>query len=156
MIVEDDEGKDINMRHPDGRPEVIVFVYGTLKREHGNHHVMERGKAEYVDNDEIRGLLFASPGRSSIPFLKLTGEDAWVKGEVFKCSPELVQRLDSFEGHPRFYQRTEVKLRSGRMAFVYVYAEVPYAPPVPNNVWPYGEAEITRHVRQRGYDNEQV
>jgi gamma-glutamylaminecyclotransferase len=136
-----------------------VFVYGTLKRAHGNYRVMEAVKAQFLREDAVRGILYASPGRS-IPFLKLTGEELWVPGEVFEVDAEGVARLDRFEGHPNFYQRTEVRLRDGEMAHVYVSVGPAFSPQVPDNKWPYGDDRPVvipvRHTREGDADTEQV
>ena len=77
-----------------------VFVYGSLKRGHGNHRCLEG--AEFIgpgilDNAKMLNL-GAFPG--IVP--SATGE---IFGELYKINPGILARLDRLEGHPSFYCR---------------------------------------------------
>ena len=81
-----------------------VFVYGSLKRGHGNHRCLEG--AEFVgpgilDNAKMLNL-GAFPGLVPAP----PGAYYPVFGEVYKITPEILARLDRLEGHPDFYCRS--------------------------------------------------
>lgn len=101
-----------------------LFVYGTLKRGFGNHFLL-RG-AKFLREDSFKGQLYTS----GIPFA-IPG-DGVVHGEVFDVPAELVPRLDSLEGHPDGYTRTEVSLHSGEFAEVYLWFHGPRGELVPD------------------------
>ena len=80
-----------------------VFVYGTLKRGFRNHHVI--GNEEFVESattSEAYPLVV-----SGLPYLfNNPGQGHRVKGELYHIeSSDSMSRLDSLEGHPRFYRR---------------------------------------------------
>lgn len=93
-----------------------VFVYGTLKRGHGNHRVLERGGARFVGPDRIAGTMH---DYGAFPVVTLAGAGS-VHGEVYEVTAETLQRLDILEGTPTFYQRTRVRMSTGSEAWVYV------------------------------------
>jgi len=85
----------------------LVFVYGTLKRNHGNHRILNDGRAEFL------GVVATfQPHRlfvSGLPYLvEGTRENPGKKqviGELFKVDTPTMERLDRLEGHPSFYER---------------------------------------------------
>lgn len=77
-----------------------VFVYGSLKKGHGNHRCLEGATfvgPGILDNAKMLNL-GAFPG--IIP-----AADIDVFGEVYKITPDILKRLDRLEGHPTFYCR---------------------------------------------------
>jgi gamma-glutamylcyclotransferase (GGCT)/AIG2-like uncharacterized protein YtfP len=92
----------------------LVFVYGTLKRGHGNHRVIADGS--FLGEDRIPAVMH---DLGAFPAVRLDAA-ATVYGEVFSVDPQTLARLDRLEGHPTFYQRTRVRMSSGRRAWVYV------------------------------------
>lgn len=112
--------------------ESWLFVYGTLKRGHGNHHVL--GAARFIQQDEAPGRMYAS----GIPFVLEPGGTETVHGELFAIEPEDLARVDRLEGHPFSYTRSPVRLkRSGVMAQIYYWLHpVPrFAREVPSGRW---------------------
>ena len=100
-----------------------VFVYGTLKKGQGNHHVMTDAKALLIDTtetvDEYVMLNFtAYPG--VVEATKFSGATpTTIKGEVYEV-PSL-DSLDSLEGYPHLYYREEIELKDGIIAWMYLY-----------------------------------
>lgn len=94
-----------------------VFVYGTLKRGHGNHRLLEAGRAHYLGRDLVKGCSMHDLG--AFPAVALNGRGV-VQGEVYEVSAETLDRLDRLEGTPGFYQRTRVSMSSGMEAWIYV------------------------------------
>lgn len=97
--------------------EDAVFVYGSLKR--GLQHAGEMRDAEYLGRDSLLGayLVLYEEG---YPGLVLTGDSAEeVHGELYRVSRELLAGLDEFEECPDLYQRRQVRLSSGRLAWAY-------------------------------------
>lgn len=90
-----------------------VFVYGTLKKGHYNHRLLE--KARYIGPDVITGSMH---DLGSFPAVILAPVGP-VHGEVYEVTPEMLRRLDMLEGTPHMYQRTRVSMSTGREAWVY-------------------------------------
>lgn len=87
----------------------VVFVYGTLKRGHGNHRLLEAGGARLLGTDSIKGWSMHDLG--AFPAVA----EGWdtVHGEVFEVDAETLARLDRLEGIPSFYQRTVGRGQAG-------------------------------------------
>jgi gamma-glutamylaminecyclotransferase len=96
------------------RPDVErVFVYGSLKRGSGNHRILEGSL--YYGHALILGTMY---DYGAFPAVDLAGRSN-VHGEVYEVSAATLDRLDSLEGHPHFYQRTRVRMSTGDEAWVY-------------------------------------
>jgi gamma-glutamylcyclotransferase (GGCT)/AIG2-like uncharacterized protein YtfP len=85
-----------------------LFVYGTLKRGHHNHRLLE--KAQYISHAELWGYQMYSLG--GFPGIKPS--DGHVHGEVYEV--EDLTRLDRLEGYDEerddgMYLRREVIIR---------------------------------------------
>lgn len=83
-----------------------IYVYGTLKKGHPLHHVIEDCKFLGRYHTEYGYVLL----RGYYPFLvpREGGDGAW--GELYEVPAYLVPRLDQIEGHPTFYRRQEILL----------------------------------------------
>jgi gamma-glutamylaminecyclotransferase len=78
-----------------------MFVYGTLKRGHGNNHYLRN--CEFLGEALSLKPEFAMSG-FGIPFLHEGGEQR-VYGELWEVDPDALVRIDRLEGHPRHYCR---------------------------------------------------
>lgn len=92
-----------------------VFVYGTLKRGHHNHRLLEAGRARCLGAGRIAGTMH---DLGAFPAVALSG-DGTVHGEVYEVSAETLRALDRLEGTPNFYQRTRVSMSTGMGTWVY-------------------------------------
>ena len=108
------------------RDEVLpyVFVYGSLLRGLGNYRLLQEIEAKFICEDKIRGKLFTA--HWSWPFAKLTNDDNFIKGEVFRIYPDTIRHLDGLEGYRPDYPeanclflRRKIKTESGKTVFVY-------------------------------------
>lgn len=110
----------------------LLFVYGTLKRGHGNNPLLRTstfmGEAISADkNYVLEGLhLIDLPKGHDI---------APVKGDLYQVDAHGTWlRLDRLEGHPRIWRReirpfiTEAGKRVDAWVYVYQMAEVPNRP----------------------------
>lgn len=78
----------------------LVFVYGTLKRNNGNHLLL--AASTFVGEAKIKGAMIAySP---NFPGVCAVGSDD-IYGEVYSVTPLTLHALDRLEGHPKFYER---------------------------------------------------
>ena len=96
---------------------MLVFVYGTLKRNYGNNVLLQQG-GKFVDVDVIDGYkLVYAMGKGSFPFA-VENEGTGIKGEIFDISEDYLdytlKNLDQLEGHPSWYRRVPARTREGR------------------------------------------
>lgn len=98
---------------------MILFVYGSLKRG-ARHH------------DELMAARFLATARTA-PRYSLSSHGEYpalvpgaevVSGELYEVTPELLERLDEFEGCPEFFRRASVSLEDGREAMAYFAADL--------------------------------
>ena len=90
-----------------------VFVYGTLRKELGNHYLLQ--DSVFLGNaitNETYVMLESSLGRS-IPYVvkpnKITKDiTTFVQGEVYEVDDLTLAHLDRLEGHPGWYKREYV------------------------------------------------
>jgi len=94
----------------------VVFVYGSLQRGECNHRMMKGARLLRSAKTAPAFDLF---DLGSFPAMVARG-DAPVVGELYEVDDVLLKRLDVFEGHPRFYERTEIQLEDGTTAEAYL------------------------------------
>jgi gamma-glutamylcyclotransferase (GGCT)/AIG2-like uncharacterized protein YtfP len=94
--------------------EILVFVYGTLKRGHGNHHWL--AGAHFLGEAELPDVVLHDLG----PFPMAVPGEGLVRGEVYAVDAAGLARLDRLESYPRLYDRRPLPLADGRTAWVYL------------------------------------
>jgi gamma-glutamylcyclotransferase (GGCT)/AIG2-like uncharacterized protein YtfP len=118
--------KRIPKLQPSWKTKNLVFVYGTLKRNHGNNSLLRESK--FVDEGETvaRCRLFLHPGfpvlrRRDKPQLE---SNAPVHGEVYEVTdPRVLDRLDKLEGNGHMYhrRRKRIRLTGGQVITAWTY-----------------------------------
>ena len=94
--------------------EHLVAVYGSLKRGHFNHDLLE--DAEYLGEDFLFDYTLYDLG--AFPAIK-KGESDGVIVEIYRVTTQQLHRLDQLEGfnaeepHKSFYLRVEVESSYG-------------------------------------------
>lgn len=78
-----------------------LFTYGSLRRAQYNHHILLSVGGKFLSEAQLK----ADVVPTSYPFPALKEGLGLAIGEVYEVSPEALERLDSFEGNPTFYQR---------------------------------------------------
>jgi gamma-glutamylaminecyclotransferase len=123
---------------------MLLFVYGTLRREAANHHELRDatfiGRARTQPKYELVDM-------GGFPALLEGGADA-VVGEVYEIHGALLTALDAFEEVPELYERKdiaidrassttpEVRLLPPRIeAYVMSRERANSAPRLPNGDW---------------------
>ena len=90
---------------------LYLFAYGTLKRGHYNHDLLE--DANYVADVITK---FAYPMvqlDEPYPYLiDCEGEGYPIKGELYKIDAATLSMLDILEGHPEHYRRREIEVHT--------------------------------------------
>ncbi len=92
---------------------IDIFVYGTLLRGESNDHWLVG--AEFLGVDRLGAAQLFNLGN----YPMIVPGKGWVKGELYRISPAILQKLDILEEHPDYYQRNLVTLESGCRAWVY-------------------------------------
>ena len=101
------------VRAVQSHPE-LVFVYGTLKRGHGNHHWL--AEATFQGEAVLPDVVLHDLG----PFPMAVPGEGSVWGELYAVEAAGLARLDRLEGYPRLYDRRPLRLADGRRAWVYL------------------------------------
>ena len=94
----------------------LVLVYGTLLQGEVNHHLLARARFVAEARTEPCFELF---DLGPFPAMSTGGETA-VLGEIYAVDDATLARLDHLEGHPRLYQRTQIRLDGGQEVQTYL------------------------------------
>lgn len=85
-----------------------VFVYGTLKRGQGNHHLINQEPEATI----IAELPFRMISLGGFPALiPSDGTNYQIVGEVYSVDKDTFARLDRLEGYPQLYDRMQMDLK---------------------------------------------
>ena len=88
----------------------LVFVYGTLRKGHGNHKLIEGGR--YMGTGlTVNKYAMYSRG---IPFVSEDEPISRIKGEIYEVSKPILKLLDMLEGHPGWYERKKTIVKVGQ------------------------------------------
>ena len=93
-----------------------VFVYGTLRAGEPNHYLLDNHDLVTRARTEAA---FELVSLGAFPAMIAGGTTA-VVGEVYEIDPVTLAALDRLEGHPRFYQRTAIRLEGGDELLAYL------------------------------------
>jgi len=85
----------------------LVFVYGTLRKGHCNHHLLKDASCQGVGNSEAWYAMYLKNG---YPYVTSTENRYPIVGELYSVDDETLAALDRFEGHPRHYERREISV----------------------------------------------
>ena len=105
-----------------------LFVYGTLMKGCPAHDLMKGSTFVSRAITSERHTLYAitSPYGDRYPALLLNGGEHYVIGELYLVPPEVLERLDFYEGvNEGDYIRTKIRVRRldiGKEVEAYVYA----------------------------------
>ena len=93
----------------------LVFVYGTLRKGHCNHHLLKDSHCYGVGCSEAWYAMYLKNG---YPYVTSTESRYPIVGELYSVHDETLVTLDKFEGHPRYYERREVPVIIGEKRYV--------------------------------------
>jgi gamma-glutamylaminecyclotransferase len=117
----------------DDKGMIRVLVYGTLKKGHSNHILLEEAGAQFIGYDSVTGD-FTMYDMGAIPAVvdSEAGQPNKIRGELWAIDPEGLASLDLLEGHPNFYQRRKLWTDvHGRRAWMYFMMIPDYLPKDP-------------------------
>mgnify|MGYP003139024103 FL=1 len=91
----------------------LVFVYGTLRKGHGNHVLLKN--SEFVDAGltKKKYAMYAN----GIPFVSDDEEVSSIFGELYKVSSHTLRMIDLLEGHPSWYERKKITVIGGKKRY---------------------------------------
>ena len=93
----------------------LVFVYGTLRRDEANHHLLSDAEfcGKHLTRPSYRMLhLGTYPG-------VVAGGSTAIEGEVYRVDQKGLAHLDRLEAYPRLYTRKLIPTPWGR-AWIYL------------------------------------
>ena len=93
---------------------MLLFVYGTLKKGHSNHRLIEN--ASYIGEDKTREN-YCMINLGHFPATLEREKMSSIKGEMYLANGDLLQTLDKFEG--KWFYRKKVLFESGKSAYTY-------------------------------------
>ena len=83
----------------------LVFVYGTLKKNFRNEHVMKMSNAEFLVEAESTEKFPMFDIGDGFPYMQnKMGTGEIIKGEIWEVPSENIYKLDYFEGVPYLYK----------------------------------------------------
>lgn len=82
----------------------LIFVYGTLRKGHCNHHLLKDAYCYGVGSSEACYAMYLKNG---YPYITSSESRYPIVGELYSVDDETLAQLDKFEGHPRYYERRE-------------------------------------------------
>ncbi len=106
----------------------MVFVYGTLKKDHPNHGYLRHSefvRRMYLTKDFYMVSLGGFPAIVSSHDIekppKALGKPYHIYGELYRVNAATLESLDCLEGHPDFYSRKQLDVHDmEENAWVYV------------------------------------
>jgi len=112
---------------------MLLFVYGTLKKNEINHIILKRFNAKFIDN-AITIKKYALASLLSCPAL-LEKSLYNVKGELYQVNTKTLKYLDKFEIG---YKRKKIKVKTKTKiynAYAYFYMKKDYIYILNTNEW---------------------
>ena len=88
-----------------------VFVYGTLRNGHSNHHLLNDAYCYGVGSTESNYSMYIIGG---YPYVTSSETRYPIVGELYGVDDESLIKLDKMEGHPRYYECMETLIIVGK------------------------------------------
>lgn len=90
--------------------ETLLFVYGSIRKGHHNHHRL--GNSEYLGTYKtVEPFKMFGLRSRAYPYVYPDTTGCPVTGELYAVNEERLERIDCMEGHPDVYCRTPVLLQ---------------------------------------------
>ena len=131
--------------------KVRLFVYGTLKRNYGNNHIISK-TGKYLGEGLLYGYMMINCG--AFPAIcKEEIRSYKVYGEVWEIDEETLARCDRLEGTPTHYQRVPIYIPHYQYCFTYVQPspKVEYRR-IDLGKWEGPESPFTRVIQSKAVD----
>lgn len=89
----------------------FVFVYGTLRSGHSNHHLLKDANYYGAGNTAENYSMYLISG---FPYVTSFEPRYPIVGELYGIDADTLSVLDKMEGHPRHYERREISVIVGK------------------------------------------
>lgn len=126
-----------------------ILVYGTLKHGFGAFNSFMRDRCEFVGEDRVNGKMYHLGGFPGFKAVAEAGarfhpDEPAITGEVYVVTDhDLPDMLDSYEGYPSYYGRSQYVTENGLKVWVYEYKPQVYDNCfIPDGVWE-GHAHVS-------------
>jgi len=84
---------------------MLIFVYGTLKKDCSNHNVLKKINAKFIDNCKTKDKYPMYKSENYFPYLEnQKGVGKHITGELYHINNSKEKVLDEFEGVPNLYK----------------------------------------------------
>jgi gamma-glutamylcyclotransferase (GGCT)/AIG2-like uncharacterized protein YtfP len=116
---------DLNRVYKGGTMETkqLVFVYGTLRSAHSNHHLMSKAENLGAGKTVEKYAMYLTSG---YPYVTSSESRYPIIGELYAVDEVTLKELDRMEGHPRFYERREIPVNiAGERYTAWMYFRKP-------------------------------
>ena len=110
ITIQDDFKFKIEEKKPKKK---LVFVYGSLKKDFDNHHIIEKAKYKCKAKTLKRFDMYEED-YANYPYLlkRTTAKSYNVKGELYEIyRDDILKELDRFEDAPNYYERRTIKVK---------------------------------------------
>jgi len=87
-------------------PMYTLFVYGTLKKNFGNHHLLRGSVCLGKGRTHNKYALYVD----GIPYAVKDQQTSFIYGELYQITAGQLERIDRLEGHPEWYCREQVQI----------------------------------------------
>jgi len=91
----------------------LVFVYGSLKKNFSNHHILEEAKYK-CKAKTLKKFDMYKEDYYNYPYLlkRTTAQSHNIKGELYEIDrDDILKKLDEFENVPNYYERHTIKVK---------------------------------------------
>ncbi|TXH08130.1 MAG: gamma-glutamylcyclotransferase [Spirochaetes bacterium] len=93
-----------------------LFVYGSLKRGFGNHRFLS--ESTFLATTTTADPAYSMLSLGAFPAVVDGGVDM-IQGELYEVDDNTLAQIDMLEGNGRFYERFQVLLSNGEVAWMY-------------------------------------
>lgn len=102
----------------------MIFVYGTLRRYHGNHQLLENARYYGVGATQNNYSMYVAGG---YPYVVSTEARYPIVGELYGVDDKTLEKLDKMEGHPHYFTRSEIVVIVDEKEYTaWMYVRVPH------------------------------
>lgn len=95
-----------------------IFVYGSLKKGFGNHSFLS--DSTFLGTTTTAESTYSMLSLGAFPAVIPGGENA-IQGELYEVDDSTLQDIDKLEGNGSFYERAQVSLSNGEVAWMYLF-----------------------------------
>jgi len=101
---------------------MLLFVYGTLRKEFPNHPFLDSG--EFIGRAVTAEQYAMYVDSTGLPYLVKDETVSRIVGEVYAVNRATLKACDAFEGHPNWYRREQAMVETNNVrlyAWIYFY-----------------------------------